>query len=165
MKKVIITIAIIAGIVTIPVLGMAITPTRDLLLGLTPDEKILALADRIDENRMSTEQTDVKIAELQSTIDNQKAELAEYQKQIEAQNNEIAEAKTTTEETQAKVSNESECRKLYAENSNCGISFFRTKDNFKKYMDRYKENGTYDKWYPEKKSIFDKCQEIIAKCG
>jgi peptidoglycan hydrolase CwlO-like protein len=105
MKKALITIAIITGIVVTPILGMAITPTRDLLLGLTPDEKILTLADKIDENRSTAE---TKLTELQSIIDSQKSEIANYQQQVATQDAKITKAQTDiqTANTAIKTTNE-----------------------------------------------------------
>ena len=119
MKKSLIIFGIVAAVVLLPVLGMAISPTRDLLLGLTPDNQILALADKIDQNRVSSEQTDVKILELQSTIDSQEAELFNYQQQIESQNNKIEtvtnSVKTTNQTVETIQSNvDSECQKKLA---------------------------------------------------
>jgi TolA-binding protein len=83
MKKTLITLGIVAGVIATPILGMTISPTRDVILGLAPDQAVLSLADKIDEQRVSTEQTDAKIKELQSVIDNQQSEIANYQQQID----------------------------------------------------------------------------------
>ena len=99
MKKSLIIFGIVVAVVLLPVLGMAISPTRDLLLGLTPDNQILALADKIDQNRVSSEQTDSKISELQSTIDSQQSEIANYREQVENVKSE------TTKSVQSAVSN------------------------------------------------------------
>lgn len=80
MKKVLIIIGVVALCLATPILGMSISPTRSLLLGLAPDEQILTLADQIDENRISSEQ---KMLELQSTIDVQQAELEKQQQMID----------------------------------------------------------------------------------
>ncbi|HBR71193.1 MAG TPA: hypothetical protein DEA27_00090 [Candidatus Moranbacteria bacterium] len=80
-------IPIVSGVVgiIIPIAGMTITPTRDLILGLAPEEAVLKLADKIDENRVSLEQSNAKIAELQAIVDSQNAKLVEQNKLIDSQ--------------------------------------------------------------------------------
>lgn len=170
----IITIAISSVVgLALPVIGLTISPTRDILLGLPPDEAVLALADKIDENRVSSEQTDAKIMDLQSTIDNQSIELDNYRKQIDEQNNKIETVNIDNQEAQEKINKESECRKLYEENTECNHKNYQNKENFDKWMEIYKkmdENNNiktniYEKNYKEKKPIFDKCQAIIKQCN
>jgi len=114
-KTITIAGSVIAG-VALPLLGLTISPTRDAILGLAPDQAVLQLADKIDESRVSSEQTDAKIAELQSVIDSQQAQLADYQQQVEGQNTKIDSVKTENQATQAKVDNDkrTECQKKIA---------------------------------------------------
>ena len=175
MKKYIIiaVIALAIGAILSPVVGMAIGETRSMILGLSPEDSILQLADKIDESRVSTEQskteTDSKIAELQSTITAQQTKITEQEQMI---NSQITSVKAETQAVQAKVSNEAECRKLYADNRDCTFKDYRTKSAFNNWMETYKEmdkenNGStnfYEKNYNEKKPIFDKCQTIIKQC-
>lgn len=140
MKKFIIpAILVIAGI-AIPFIGMTISPTRNLILGLAPNEAVLALADKIDENRISSDQlkteTDTKIAELQATIENQKSELANYQGKVES-------AKSSTEETvkniiaeNATSEKKAECEKKIADLNSKIPKYEKEKDGCeKKYKD------------------------------
>lgn len=174
MKQFIIPIASgIIGII-IPVAGMTITPTRDLILGLVPGEAILQLAN------------EDKIQELQSTIESQQIKIAEQQTMIDEQNNQINSTKTESQTIQNQVNNESECRKLYSAYPECSISnkIYRTRSDFDDYMDEQKERdkksveickttgGSSKKCEDNNKSNFDKyedkfekCQEIIKRCG
>lgn len=170
MRKKLIILVIIAGIIGTPIIAMSISPTRDLLLGMTSDEAVLALADKIDESRVDNEK---KIQELQSTIDNQSEELSNYQKQIEEQNNKISETSLENNEIKENINNEIECQKLYIENNECNHQNYQTKSNFDKLMETYKKmdsinnekTNIYERNYKEKKPIFDKCQEIIKQCN
>jgi hypothetical protein len=183
MKQFIIPIASgIIGII-IPVAGMTITPTRDLILGLVPGEAILQLADEIDQNKIDNED---KIQELQLTIESQQIKIAEQQTMIDEQNNQINSTKTESQTIQNQVNNESECRKLYSAYPECSISnkIYRTRSDFDDYMDEQKERdkksveickttgGSSKKCEDNNKSNFDKyedkfekCQEIIKRCG
>lgn len=152
MKKTLITLGIVAGVIGTPILGMSITPTRSLLLGLASDEQILTIADELDKSRVDNEQ---KINELQSTIDNQKAELASYQQQVENQNSKIIEINNTN-----KFSDE--CAKLYASEPLCqSDSRYRDKKSFDKMLDKLEisENGK-----KQRTKIYEKCKQIIYKC-
>ena len=77
-----IVIGVLLVAVLIPVVGMAISPTRDLLLGLAPEEAVLKLADEIDVTRNSVEENSQKILELQATIDTQNVDIQGYQNKI-----------------------------------------------------------------------------------
>lgn len=164
MLKTLIIIGAVVGILIGPVLGMAITPTRDLILGLAPEEAILKLADAIDINRVDS---DSKIQELQSTIDEQQARLAEQQKLIDSQKVAVEKASADVVANTAVVSNETECRKLYSANPECTISnkIYRTKSAFDDFIDGEKERtGQTDKQINSYKKTYATCQDIIAKC-
>jgi hypothetical protein len=84
MKKIIIySIAFfVAGAVLSPVIGMTIGEIRNLILGLAPEEAVLALADEIDKNRVDNLSQDeiiknqeLKILELENLTEQQKEEL------------------------------------------------------------------------------------------
>ncbi len=177
MRKSLITIGIVAGVVLIPVLGMAISPTRDLILGMAPDAAVLQLADQIDANRVDVDQ---KTSELQSLIDTQRAQIAEQQSVIDGQKTEldkqkadVSEVKSTVSTVQTKVDNSSNCDKLLSESPECKQPMYQKKSAFDEVMDDYKrmdsENGgktnIYDKNYREKYPIFQKCQEILSSCS
>lgn len=107
--------ALIAGLVISPFVGMAIGSTRSLILGLAPDEAVLQLADKIDDDRAGVDQ---KTNELQSLIDTQNSQIADQQKIIEeqkaeltTQKGEVSQAKTAAAENSAGLSNEQNCRK------------------------------------------------------
>jgi peptidoglycan hydrolase CwlO-like protein len=103
----IITIAISSVVgLALPVIGLTISPTRDILLGLPPDEAVLALADKIDESRVDNEN---KIQELQSIIDNQSIELTNYREQVEEQNNEIENVNTSVKNTNETIEKQKDC--------------------------------------------------------
>jgi chromosome segregation ATPase len=168
MKKALITIAIITGIVVTPILGMAITPTRDLLLGLTPDEKILALADRIDENRSTAE---TKLTELQSIIDSQKSEIADYQQQVATQDAKITKAQTDiqTANTAIKTTNETVAKQKDCSadvNKYCVSESFKDATEFKNFLKQYEDNfdnDAYKKYKDQFTTQFNNCQKAL-KC-
>ena len=161
-KSITIAASVVAG-VALPLLGLTVSPTRDAILGLAPDQAVLELADQIDENRVSTEQTDAKLAELQSVIDSQKAELASYQEQVDSQSSKINSVKAENQATQSKVNNQAECSKLYAEEPLCqSDSRYRTKSAFDKML---KELEISEKGKEQRTKIYENCKQIIAKCG
>lgn len=65
MKKAIIMGVIVGIAVLSPVLAMSISPIREALLGLTPEEQILTIADRIEEDKQSTQE---EVERLESMI-------------------------------------------------------------------------------------------------
>jgi hypothetical protein len=70
---------------SLPIAGMTITPTRNLILGLAPDEAILALADKIDEEAGKNDEQQQAIENLQQYKDEQiKAEEYKLLQQKEA---------------------------------------------------------------------------------
>lgn len=69
----------------LPIAGMTITPTRNLILGLAPDEAILALADKIDGEAGKNDEQQQAIENLQQYKDEQiKAEEYKLLQQKEA---------------------------------------------------------------------------------
>lgn len=90
MKKLIIysVIFFVVGAVLSPVIGMAIGGTRNIILGLAPQEAVLSLADEIDKSRIENE---TKIQEMQAKIDEQEVK-------IEEQNQKIVEVEKTEKE-------------------------------------------------------------------
>lgn len=89
MNKTLVTVAIVATAILSPIVGMAIGETRSLILGLAPDEAVLQLADKIDEQRVTAEQakaeSDQKTGELQSVVADQQAQLVGQQQMIDEQ--------------------------------------------------------------------------------
>ncbi|MFA5986671.1 MAG: hypothetical protein WC819_04985 [Parcubacteria group bacterium] len=157
----------IIGLLISPVAGMANSVTRNLILGMASDVTILAMADKVNDNKNSDEQLNTKISDLQSIVDNQKTELANCQQQIDLQSAKIEESDLKNEGTQIKINNEVECRKLYSDNQECNTPSFRSELDFNRMIESYKE-GMPDKWKSyrdEKLIVFKKCQEIIKECG
>ena len=76
MKKAILLILIgfIVGALVSPAAGMALTSTRNLILGMAPDDAILALADKIDQESGKNEEQEQKINEQSEAINNLKRE-------------------------------------------------------------------------------------------
>ena len=77
MKKtaIIIVSSFLVGIVVSPILGMAISPTRNLILGMAPDEAILVLADKIDEESGRNNEQEQKLSEQDEKISNQQDQI------------------------------------------------------------------------------------------
>lgn len=70
MKKSLLMLGVgLIGLV-LPIAGMTITPTRNLILGLAPDEAILALADKIDEEVGKNDEQTQKINEQGQVLEN-----------------------------------------------------------------------------------------------
>lgn len=84
-KAIIIFCTIIFGM-AVPILGMRIPLTKNLVSGLMPKEADQKLTDKIDANNdleVRVEEANTKIAELQRVVDDQKTELSNYQQQSE----------------------------------------------------------------------------------
>jgi len=148
-KSTIITIAgiLIFGLIT-PIIGMTISPTREILLGLSPEDSILKLADQIDTNRVSIDQKitelQLQVSSQQQTVDDQKKIIEDYQKQVDS-------VKSESKLVQESVSNETSCRKVQelftsipAKPSNgCSVMgpnnivdmYKKINDNYQKYKD------------------------------
>lgn len=101
MNKTLVIVAIVATAIFSPIVGMAIGETRSLILGLAPDEAVLQLADKIDEQRVVAEQakaeSDQKTGELQSVVADQQAQLVGQQQMIDEQAKANAENKRIME--------------------------------------------------------------------
>lgn len=83
MKKVSLAVGfVLLGMVT-PLIGMAISPTRDLILGLAPDEAILKLADKIDQESTKNANQEEAISKLNTSNEQQKEQLDNIAKQQE----------------------------------------------------------------------------------
>jgi len=105
---------LIIGALASPIIGMGIAKTRSIILSFAPKDSILELADKIDSNG---KETDIKISELQATVDLQKSQIEEQQKMIDSQKIEVEKTINDTTATQSTVNNEQNCRKaqeLYA---------------------------------------------------
>jgi Skp family chaperone for outer membrane proteins len=166
MKKILLTSGIaIFGLAT-PFLAMTITPAREALLGLAPDEAVLALADKIDTDRVDIEselsQKDEDIQKLQSTLDAQQAKLAEQQEMIDENNKAVLETKIAvknandTTDSLAKEQCEAE-KKLHCSDK------YLTKKSFDKYLDDFGDDLNSEMENDLEKR-FDRCQNILKSC-
>lgn len=170
--------ALVAGLIISPFIGMAIRSTRELILGLAPEEAVLQLADKIDSDRAGIEQ---KTSELQSLIDTQNAQLAEQQQIIDQQKvefeaqksqsaqtaSEVSQMKTQVAEAQQAVKDEAKCRELYAKNTFCNQSGYRSQSGLDQLLNRMKKGEPEAAYQEDKKDVmerFNKCQEIIQQC-
>jgi len=148
-------ISIIAGI-TLPLLGMSITPTRNAILSLAPEESVLALADKIDEQRVLSEQSDLKVIELQSQIDNQQQIVDEQNRSIKGQN-----------EESKKVA---ECAELQSKNPMCNNQDYKKtlNDYLKTYLKQNVRSedskDDVDEWRETGTKNWNICQSVYSKC-
>lgn len=165
-KTITIAVSTLIGL-ALPVIGMTITPTREALLSLTtPDEKILSLADKIDEQRVLADESkaasDAKLAEFQSTIDDQQARLAEQQKLIDENNEAVLETKSAVKDANdmtdklAKEQCEAE-KKLHCSDK------YLTKKSFDKYLDDFGDDLNSEMENDLEKR-FNRCQNILKSC-
>lgn len=136
MNKLLTIGATVITTLALPTIALTVTPTREAILSLAPDEQILQLADKIDGQRVSTEQTDSRIAEFQSTIDDQQVKLAEQQKLIDEQENQISSIKDEAKAIVVKVDMECQRKMEYTnkriveeqENIDNGVNVSESKD-------------------------------------
>jgi DNA repair exonuclease SbcCD ATPase subunit len=89
MNKTIATAAIAGSIILSPVASIGITPVREALLGLAPEDQIVALADEIDKSRVENEQkqteNEQKLAALEQELSAAKQTIAEQKTALETQ--------------------------------------------------------------------------------
>jgi len=85
MKKIIIgvVIGLIVGAISSPILGMAVGATRSLILGMAPDEAILTLADKIDQESGRNDAQQQAITELNAANEQNNMQLNELTKSQE----------------------------------------------------------------------------------
>jgi septal ring factor EnvC (AmiA/AmiB activator) len=167
MNKTIATAAIAGVAILSPVAAMSVTPVRDALLGLAPEEQIVALADEIDKSRVENEQ---KLASLEQELASTKQKNAELEEVLASQAVKVEEQKQTSEAQKAEVATvsaradkQAECSELYRTNQVCTQERYRSKDAFEKMIDDIKDSEPDD--VKPRTKFFNKCQEIIAKCG
>lgn len=70
-------IGLVVALVALPSIGMAVSPTRSLILGMFPKQATLTLADKIDTNKS---EVDAQVQALQATVNSQQAILDEQQR-------------------------------------------------------------------------------------
>lgn len=78
-----ILIGLIVGALISPVAGMAISSTRSLILGMAPNEAILTLADKIDQESGKNDTQEENILKLNASNEQQKEQLNELAKSQE----------------------------------------------------------------------------------
>lgn len=187
MKKVVLASVIAATVVLSPVVAMGISPARDLILGLAPDEAVLKIADTIDTDRVNIEQKmkekDEQLAELQSAndalsakVDAQKADtiaqkedVAKATAAIAAVKNDVADAKASAVSEKVASEKKNDCSKDVA--AYCGLKQYRDKDAYSEFksdtLSSCESSGEPDS---SCKSIFDdryapnfeKCQKALS---
>lgn len=82
-QGIIFTLGLLAGALLAPVLGMALEPTRDIILGMAPEEAVLVLAEKIDRESQ-------RIDNQESEIEQLKKENDEKNERLEALNSKMA---------------------------------------------------------------------------
>ncbi|KKQ79263.1 MAG: hypothetical protein UT03_C0064G0006 [Candidatus Moranbacteria bacterium GW2011_GWD2_38_7] len=151
--------SIIGGVIAglfLPVLAFGITDTREAILGLAPDEQILALADRIDNSKVESE---TKIAQLQTTVDSQNAKLAEQQKLVDEQNASIASQETSITETKISITKLKDCSADVTKY--CYTSSFKDPEEFKAFLKSYEKFDNYSEYRDKFTKEFNSCQEAL----
>lgn len=131
MKKIIIISVgtFFIGLLLSPVVGMVIGSTRELILGMAPEEAILEIADKIDTDKQEMEQ---RLLDMQITIDSQQSQLTEYENKvisqdvaIQTQQQEITRTQTEFSKVQLEEKRNAACseaNRLQLEiKDNCGI--------------------------------------------
>lgn len=172
MKKSLITLGIVGAVVLVPVLGMAITPTRDLILGMAPDQAVLSLADKIDTNKVDVEQ---KTEELQSLIDTQRNQIAEQQSIIDGQKDELDNQKAATTQAQATATQAkadvATTQATVVKNKDCAADVskycvsesFSDPAEFERFLKVYEKFPNYSDYKKKFTEKFNKCQAAL-KC-
>lgn len=146
------------GLMLSPILGMAIGETRNLILGLAPEEAVLTLADEIDKNRENNLSQDeiiknqeLQISELENLTEQQKKELEDQKESFDQSQSEIKQSITNASEKAEACS-----RVFYYENqykatdkNGRSFSYVKGENNVEKY---YKIRGTIrDKYEDDEK--------------
>jgi len=92
-KTIIPIIALLLGI-AIPISALSVSQSRNLILGLAPEEAVLELADKIDDNRNDYL---AQNEELEKTIKNQQKEIESLKSSLETQLKETTAVATVTQ--------------------------------------------------------------------
>lgn len=149
MKKLIIATSIISASVLLPVLGMAINPTREILLGLAPDEQVLKLADKIDTDR----------EEIKSELDKKEQTILELQLALDEQQSEIDNQQEVTAEKVCNYDVETECKDKRLMNKNIFNEYLNEmKGDMSDYSDK-----EWNKIKNEMTEKYNNCQSAL-KC-
>jgi hypothetical protein len=172
MNKTIATAAIVGAAILSPVASMGITPVREALLGLAPEDQIVALADKIDESRVENEQkqteNEQKLTDLQASLDAANTVIAEQKKTLEGQSEKNAAVEKALVEQKADSDKKAECAMTYASHPYCKADAYRTKSGFESEKSNINKSENEEIKKEELKRAaerYGECQEIIAKCG
>jgi hypothetical protein len=151
------TIALVIGAIISPVVGMAIGETRNVILGLAPDEAVLQLADRIDTSRIESE---TKMQEMQRTIDSQNNKIAAQEQQLVTQGDKIDNAKSQIATVSETVVKQRDCSDDI--NKYCYTSSFKDPEEFKNFLKAYEKMDNYSDYKDKFAKEFDACQKALA---
>ncbi|KKP89647.1 MAG: hypothetical protein US57_C0015G0027 [Candidatus Moranbacteria bacterium GW2011_GWC2_37_73] len=140
---------LIVALVALPSIGMAVSPTRNLLLGMLPWEATLTLADKIDTNKS---EVDTQVQALQATVNSQQTLLDEQQR---IKDEEQAKKETLEKQTaEQNIADEKESACEAAKNE-CIVKINKQKsiiDSAESYIEQRKKDTKSRK-------------ELLAKCG
>lgn len=148
--------AFLLGSLSSPFLGMAITPTRELLLGMAPEEAILILADKIDEQRRQDAEQEQNISQLQEEDTKQAQQIEELTQTDEIQKRQDCELKIkaaqdnladiqrdlTSDQEVLRVAEADQCNDCYTKclkNNGCDKSSCES-DNAEENLDEIKKS-------------------------
>lgn len=167
MNKTIATIAIAGAALLSPVAGMSITPVREALLGLAPEEQITTLADKIDEGRVANEGTDAKVAALEAELASAKQKNTELENAVgnqkTIQDAKIAEQAVAIEENKKTA----DCAIQYSSAKFCQTEGYRNSTEFsvvkKEIRDFFSDTDEAAR-ISEAIERFNKCEDIRTQC-
>ena len=187
-KSTLITVsAVIVALIASPVIGMAVSPTRSLILGLSDHDSILQVADQIDTTRTDLEaklaEKDAQVATLQSAntvlqskiddqgsqVDAQKADVAKAKADITAVKSDIADAKVAAAASDDAKKQDAKCQKLYTKSPACQGDHYRSKSSLNeqiaKNMNGCSDSDSCDAMKKQLNDYYDTCQTIYAQCN
>lgn len=150
----------IFGAVLSPVIGMAIGETRNLILGLAPEESVLELADKIDQNKEDNEN---KMQEMQMLIEQQKATIDEQAQKLSEAEGSIESQKSQIANVQAETVKSRDCSADV--NKYCVSDSFREADKFDNFLKVYKDSfdkDAYEKYKKQFTEQYNNCQQALA---
>jgi septal ring factor EnvC (AmiA/AmiB activator) len=164
MNKIVATAAIAGAAILSPVASMGVSPVREALLGMAPDEQILSLADKIDESRVANEQ---KLSEIQQELDSAKQTIAEQKATLESQKSN-QDARNAEQDA---LSEKIECSSLRSKYVMCNNEGDYRKD-FSSFLKDYLKSHVSDQdgdrekkeWAEIATKNYNICQGIYKQC-
>lgn len=165
MNKAIVTAAIVATAILSPIAGMAITQTREALLGLAPEEAVLRLADKIDASSAKSDETSALVESLQAKVTEQEGRIEEYEEKLASQETSINKNNASVAAANESIASEASCKKLYIENPECtvGNKIYRSKSNFDSFINGEKDRASSSD-IEKYQRTYSSCQTIISQC-